>query len=154
MIIILLSPELAQMEACLDENPEFFMVRLHSYCLCRHTLLFVPFIKLDTGWFLIGPVSVQTGKQSFKFFIQGSACFAYFYCFHFGTGGRRMLEIHLIPFVFSSKVETTMCTGLPDAKRQPSHDRQMVDGSCQSPRRGQRRLLHKSHQVRIFVVQL
>ena len=38
MIIILLSPELAQMEACLDENPEFFMVRLHFYCLCRHTL--------------------------------------------------------------------------------------------------------------------
>ena len=87
MIIILLSPELAQMEACLDENPEFFMVRLHSYCLCRHTLLFVLFIKLDTGWFLIGPVSVQIGKQSFKFFIQESACFAYFYCFHFGTGG-------------------------------------------------------------------
>ena len=92
MIIILLSPELAQMEACLDENPEFFMVRLHFYCLCRHTLLFVLFIKLDTGWFLIGPVSVQIGKQSFKFFIQESACFAYFYCFHFGTGGGRKLK--------------------------------------------------------------
>ena len=50
--------------------------------------LFVLFIKLDTGWFLTGSVSVQIGNHgccSFKFFIQESACFAYFHCFHFGT---------------------------------------------------------------------
>ena len=63
-----------------------------SFSTVYAVTLFVLFIKLDTGWFLIGPVSVQIGKQSFKFFIQESACFAYFYCFHFGTRGGRMLK--------------------------------------------------------------
>ena len=89
MIIILLSPELAQMEACLDENPEFFMVRLHFYCFT----LFLLFIKLDTRWFLSGLVSVQIVNQSccsFKFFIQES--FAYFHCFHFELKGGKKLK--------------------------------------------------------------
>ena len=39
------------------------------------------------------------------------------------------------------------CSGLPDAKRKSSDDRQVVDGSRKSPRRRLRPLLHTSNQV-------
>ena len=154
MIIILLSPELAQMEACLDENPEFFMVRLHFYCCCRHTLRTFH----QTGyWMVFNWSSLCSNWQTeLQILHPRERLFCLFLLFSFWNWrGENVKKSTLYLSYFPKKnVVTTLCTGLPDAKRQPSHDRQMVDGSCQSPRRRQRRLLHKSHQVRIFVVQL
>ena len=84
LIHYFLSPELAQMEACLDENPDFFMVSSN--------------------------------------------------------------QIYHSPTIWPSG------SGLPDAKRKSSDDRQVVD----RPRKGSRRrhglLLHKSNQVNSYTI--
>ena len=105
---IFLSPELAQMEACLDENPDFFMVS---------STQLQPFPLTSSDW---------PGLPDLM---------------------RRITWSYALDYLI-------LCAGLPDAKRKPSNDRQVVDRACKSSPRRHWLLFHKSNQVHLFILTL